>query len=506
MNAFSLNESPELYLWIDSLCINQNDTPEKSKQVPRMTEIYGSAFTTVVWLGTTEEVRADLSSIALFDIIHELSPLEDFERPELTIGSTDPDNKQGYDRPEDFGIDLLKGYCRIIWSEYFKRSWVVQEYTLSARQPVALLGYALLSFEGIYKFHNAARELAEHPEPVLQEQFRSLATLCKGMIGAAFGPDYMPASVLSPDFLDKSAASQLLWIIMNQGSKGATVPHDHLYSRLGMIRNGDLPETLVPDYEKPFGKVFEEYTRYIIDETKDLRLLLLIASDVAGAPSWVADFRSLTGWANKPLVAHSGHFSPDDRVLNVSGVKGPKVIAHSIELHDERSPEDILLDISGRLLTAAAKIQKRDLKDVWQEWFAGFVSLNGVEASFTYLHPSAEAYLQALESSGGVCQDRSYETPGSGLDQSHNNLPRLTYDCYVLFEDGTVFKCAFRAEVDRDGACEVWTLQGATQRYVLHEIRPGHYAYCGWISEPSNEYGMDQDFFDSRRVEQIAIV
>jgi hypothetical protein len=38
-------------LWIDAICINQDDNVEKSKQVPLMGEIYGRAFNVLVWLG-----------------------------------------------------------------------------------------------------------------------------------------------------------------------------------------------------------------------------------------------------------------------------------------------------------------------------------------------------------------------------------------------------------------------------------------------------------------------
>lgn len=43
-------EHPRL-LWVDALCINQNDIEERAKQVQIMGEIYGNAYRTVVWLG-----------------------------------------------------------------------------------------------------------------------------------------------------------------------------------------------------------------------------------------------------------------------------------------------------------------------------------------------------------------------------------------------------------------------------------------------------------------------
>lgn len=41
-------------LWVDAVCINQEDEKEKEKQIPLMAEIYAKAFRVVVWLGEAE--------------------------------------------------------------------------------------------------------------------------------------------------------------------------------------------------------------------------------------------------------------------------------------------------------------------------------------------------------------------------------------------------------------------------------------------------------------------
>lgn len=42
-------------LWIDALCINQNDLTEKASQVARMGQIYRNASAVIVWLGEDEK-------------------------------------------------------------------------------------------------------------------------------------------------------------------------------------------------------------------------------------------------------------------------------------------------------------------------------------------------------------------------------------------------------------------------------------------------------------------
>lgn len=45
------NESGSGVLWVDAICINQNDVPERNKQVLLMRQVYEKAASTIVWLG-----------------------------------------------------------------------------------------------------------------------------------------------------------------------------------------------------------------------------------------------------------------------------------------------------------------------------------------------------------------------------------------------------------------------------------------------------------------------
>ena len=57
------NSCQRWLLWIDAICINQNDDDEKSSQVQRMGEIYGGAERVLVWLGSEADNSACVMSV-----------------------------------------------------------------------------------------------------------------------------------------------------------------------------------------------------------------------------------------------------------------------------------------------------------------------------------------------------------------------------------------------------------------------------------------------------------
>ncbi|KAK3634539.1 hypothetical protein LTR56_015268 [Elasticomyces elasticus] len=67
-NAFKhvRQETRDVILWADAICINQEDIPERNHQVSMMGSLYRQATKVIAWLGTT----GDDSDLALEFIIH----------------------------------------------------------------------------------------------------------------------------------------------------------------------------------------------------------------------------------------------------------------------------------------------------------------------------------------------------------------------------------------------------------------------------------------------------
>lgn len=80
-------------LWIDLLCIKQNDLPERAQQVELMGEIYSSAHRVYVWLGEgTQWAQEDCQKIRCVEQSYKqlLSPSCPYGSPHPTVGDTEP--------------------------------------------------------------------------------------------------------------------------------------------------------------------------------------------------------------------------------------------------------------------------------------------------------------------------------------------------------------------------------------------------------------------------------
>ncbi|KAF2249179.1 heterokaryon incompatibility, partial [Trematosphaeria pertusa] len=93
-----------LMFWADSICINQSDVHERSRQVRLMNTIYRSAEIVAIWLG-----QASHDSDLAFDKMKEWKVKFD-------------DLKQQWNGSEE--LAALRMICRRPW---WKRAWIVQE-------------------------------------------------------------------------------------------------------------------------------------------------------------------------------------------------------------------------------------------------------------------------------------------------------------------------------------------------------------------------------------------
>jgi hypothetical protein len=121
------DEGKSRTLWIDAICVDQQNLEERSSQVLLMTRIFQKATRTVSWLGNS----SPYSKIA-FDFMQ--------SGPFDSLGFVHSDEFKHSDHVNKLSLFLLSDHVRdgiIVFTgdlarrAYFRRIWVVQELALS---------------------------------------------------------------------------------------------------------------------------------------------------------------------------------------------------------------------------------------------------------------------------------------------------------------------------------------------------------------------------------------
>ncbi|KAE9375141.1 HET-domain-containing protein [Stipitochalara longipes BDJ] len=133
------DETETILLWIDQLCINQDNSNEKNVQVPLMKEIYEKAIDVLVWLGPATDGTNHL--VHLFKILNEVgkraTQIERLYSSTSTSKLTQLYNatltrlrKRSSLGPK-FAIptESLRGFVNFDW---WTRVWVVQEISVAS--------------------------------------------------------------------------------------------------------------------------------------------------------------------------------------------------------------------------------------------------------------------------------------------------------------------------------------------------------------------------------------
>jgi hypothetical protein len=106
-------DNEERVLWVDAVCINQNDFQERNHQVMQMGQIYSKAERVVVWLGESNED----SKIAIDFLVKTGAGTRWTLLPHASVleeDATIQGNKQ---------LSAVESLCA---RQYWRRLWIIQ--------------------------------------------------------------------------------------------------------------------------------------------------------------------------------------------------------------------------------------------------------------------------------------------------------------------------------------------------------------------------------------------
>lgn len=258
-------------LWIDAICIDQDDEAEKSKEVGKMGEIYRNARRVVVWLG--EESRDSTLAIStLYKVGNDL----EYEREGLSFRCR---IRSGSDlKSLDVSGELIEA-SRSSWvainmlleRPWFTRLWVLQEIGLSLNTIVAV-GSKEISWD----IFCGALLWVEHRAASVLFEFFSLQTIER----------------LQP-FTTLINAQMLSGLSIFAMHTNCSEPRDRIYAVLSLL-HPNVASRITPDYSRPIEEIFTNAVLAEIKGMQDLEILKLCGfSDEASTiqlPSWVPNF------------------------------------------------------------------------------------------------------------------------------------------------------------------------------------------------------------------------
>lgn len=327
-------------LWIDAISINQEDSLEKSLQIPQMATIFGRATHVLVWLGPQGNLPHDvfqmLSTLAELWTQRKTKMVQEGELRPLSwtkVGMLEMLYLQPWD------MDLWIAIYELVNRSYFRRTWIVQEIAV-ARDPKVLCGSLDMSWTD---FVLATSYLS-----------RSLYHLHQNSSDAGLARIRAIADMRSA--YQSGATIELADVCITSQTLHATHGQDKVYGFLGLLRGEAKHAThqnlLRVDYNISPQTVYLQAAQYSILESQDLRICHYKAflSEIpegfsSWAPDWSVDLSLAQTIAlrphNKIKGQIKGSISFDSDVLRLPGYYLDRISCVSNPL----SSEDPLPDI-----------------------------------------------------------------------------------------------------------------------------------------------------------------
>ncbi|KAK1853836.1 heterokaryon incompatibility protein [Colletotrichum chrysophilum] len=265
-------------LWIDAICINQSDIPERNHQLNLITRIYRTASRVVIYLG---EKSDEDDSDAIMDWVQALHALSHTGK-----------------RPKRPDGERIERFLRRSW---FTRVWVMQEIRV-AMAAVVVCGEKEVDWDAFrqlrYTFYNPRRSK--------WLPYTVQALISGGFDSYSWRPSY---------------PVRLLRLLERTREFDATDSRDKLFAILPLLDWDSQqyldanPEARISnheesafdiggvDYGRPAAEVFTQLSRQLIDAIGlDVLQTVITPTRISGLPSWATD------WSITDVYLYNGPF------------------------------------------------------------------------------------------------------------------------------------------------------------------------------------------------------
>ncbi|KAF5012761.1 hypothetical protein FDECE_1181 [Fusarium decemcellulare] len=279
-------------LWIDAICINQDDITERSQQVLRMRDIYDLSWQVITYLGA----ESDGSELAMTAFRWMASRVE---RGENLDGFYREPTKIGFPMSGSMVVTwssimrgaVYKAIFYLLTRNYWRRMWILQEVAMAREDAPVACGDEYLSWRQVSdaaKFIELDegrfdREVIKYAFP--KEAQHGTFEFARGRLGEKGGWSAEGTWELLLDMLDlrtsqrqapsSESSIDFLKLLLLARKANATDNKDKVYGILG-IRMVAERLSLIPDYNLSISDIYQSFSEELVSKG-DLNILRLVS-------------------------------------------------------------------------------------------------------------------------------------------------------------------------------------------------------------------------------------
>jgi hypothetical protein len=309
-------------IWVDALCINQQDLEERNQQVQAMRYLYPLADIVLAWIcGEDEQVPLAFETIELLDDLF-VNP-EHSEQEIVTLAWLKRERSLCQDDNHDLpSLEISRNHrwesLRHLFDlPYWDRVWIFQEIVLAHRlicvcpskrldaQILNDVTYLMVKMRNIVQKDSLARPsfLSKACWSAITHPFINWVVIER--------IDVISDRLMGPSGYIGGPASSIAAIQLSEFGRcfRATDPKDHIYGLLGLTHM-----SIIPDYqqEKSVADVYCDYVACCLEsfpengnpETDELFFLIYagrVSEEDLGLPSWAPNYPEATN-GNWPVL------------------------------------------------------------------------------------------------------------------------------------------------------------------------------------------------------------